>query len=57
MAMVRDPAIRERYIEGLGFAAIGNSAEEFKNSLPAYRDHARELVRLSGIRQAEAPKP
>ncbi len=57
MAMVRDPAIRERYIEGLGFAAIGNSAEEFKNSLPAYRDHARELVRLSGIRQTEAPKP
>jgi hypothetical protein len=55
--MVRDPAIRERYIEGLGFAAIGNSAEEFKNSLPAYRDHARELVRLSGIRQTEAPKP
>jgi tripartite-type tricarboxylate transporter receptor subunit TctC len=57
MAMVRDPAIRDRYIEGLGFAAIGNSAEEFKKSLPGYRDHAGELVRLSGIRKTEGAKP
>ena len=57
MAMVRDPAIRERYIEGLGFAATGNSAEEFKSSLPAYRDHAGELVRLSGIARAADLNP
>jgi tripartite-type tricarboxylate transporter receptor subunit TctC len=55
MAMVRDPAVRGRYIEGLGFAAIGNSAAEFKKSLPAYREHAGELVRLSGIRRTDAP--
>jgi tripartite-type tricarboxylate transporter receptor subunit TctC len=55
-ALVKDPPFRDRYIEGLGFAAIGNSVEEFKKSLPGYRDHAGELVRLSGIRQTEAPR-
>jgi tripartite-type tricarboxylate transporter receptor subunit TctC len=56
VALVKDPPFRDRYIEGLGFAAIGNSVEEFKKSLPGYRDHAGELVRLSGIRQTEAPR-
>ena len=55
-ALVKHAAFRDRYIEGLGFAAIGNTVAEFKASLPGYRDHAGELVRLSGIRRTEAPR-
>jgi tripartite-type tricarboxylate transporter receptor subunit TctC len=55
-ALVKHPPFRDRYVEGLGFAAIGNSVDEFKKSLPGYRDHAGELVRLSGIRPTEAPR-
>ncbi|HVG50241.1 MAG TPA: tripartite tricarboxylate transporter substrate binding protein [Xanthobacteraceae bacterium] len=54
VAVIKEPSFNQKYIEGLGFATVANSAAEFKKSLPGYRDHAGELVRLSGIRKSDA---